>query len=256
MTNFSKMVAIPIEEYEQLQSTQLISDPLERRMAQYDREYHQHEKIQQPDIQQKQQSNTFHHMLNLAQQIKDRTLAATPSNYRRRAQNLIDFISPLIKWNEKGEILSSFGGAIPGSQIEDLVQYAVRDKRRGNIIPVGWDYFLQKLKELNVPKMSLGVDTIAELDNLPSPTDPVIFPIQLPKRRRSDSTGAPSRPKKRRRESVGAPSRKSLRVAQRQSLASGRELANLQSGRGKFRKNLTKRHKPLSKQIIILDWAR
>lgn len=244
MTNFSKMVAIPIEEYEQLKSSQISSDPLDQRMKQYESEYRQHENIPLPDIQQKQQSKTLHHMLTLAEQIKDRALASTPSTYRRRAQNLFDFINPFIKWNEKGEIMNAFGSPISGSHIEDLVQYAVRDKRRSNINPVGWEFFLQELKEHNVPKMSLGADTIVELDRLRPSADPVIFPLSnaSSKKRRVD-------------EGLKTLPRKSLRIAKRRSLATGRELASLQSGRGYFRKNLDKHRKRHSKQITILKWV-
>ena len=64
--------------------------------------------------------------------------------------------------NEKGEILDSNNFPLEGSNITDLIQHAVRDRRR-NIQPPAWSYFKDRLKGMNVPQSLLNYETLDEM---------------------------------------------------------------------------------------------
>ena len=53
----------------------------------------------------------------------------------------------------------------PCSCVEDLINYAVRDRRR-NIAPVGWSTFLSYLHEHNIPKCILTRSILDEFDGV------------------------------------------------------------------------------------------
>ena len=74
-------------------------------------------------------------------------------------------LSSHLNVNEIGELVKSDGSVIPSSRFEDLIQHAVRDRRR-KFIPVGWDYFLELLRTYNVPKSVLNRETLDELDGV------------------------------------------------------------------------------------------
>ena len=60
-----------------------------------------------------------------------------------------------LKFNERGEILGKDNKAIENSRVEDLIQHAVRDRRRLGT-PTGWENFVQTLKAHNVPRSLLN----------------------------------------------------------------------------------------------------
>ena len=59
-------------------------------------------------------------------------------------------------------MIGSDGNAIEGSNLSDLIQHVIRDRRR-NMIPPGWSKFLELLREYNVPRMILNYETLDEL---------------------------------------------------------------------------------------------
>ena len=61
--------------------------------------------------------------------------------------------------NEKGEILDE-NNSVEGSNNSDLVQHAVRDRRRQI---TGWQTFLTRIKDSNVSKMVMNCDTLEEM---------------------------------------------------------------------------------------------
>ena len=52
---------------------------------------------------------------------------------------------------------------ISQSRVEDLIQHAVRDRRR-NMTLTGWSTFLDILREHNIPKSSLNRQTLDEME--------------------------------------------------------------------------------------------
>ena len=79
----------------------------------------------------------------------------------------------------KGEIYSDTGDLVPGSRLEDLIQHAVRDRRR-NIMPKGWSEFLRILRDHNVPKFMLNRNTLDEMEEIVSPTRVIKQEAQTP----------------------------------------------------------------------------
>ena len=76
---------------------------------------------------------------------------------------MLNFVDPFIQYNERGEILDRDRQVIQGSHIDDLLQHAVRDMRRKNVKPSGWDYFKEVLTRENVPHNIIGAPTITEM---------------------------------------------------------------------------------------------
>ena len=56
------------------------------------------------------------------------------------------------------------GDIIDNSRVEDLIQHAVRDRRR-NMTPAGWKAFVTLLQEHNIPKSILNRQTLDEIEN-------------------------------------------------------------------------------------------
>ena len=101
------------------------------------------------------------------EQFKAGIAAATPKPYRNRALALYNQIAPLIHFNDKGELLSKASGQpIVDSHAEDLIQHAVRDRRKHKFIPTGWDDFTEQLHQHNIPRMMLNHATINDLQAL------------------------------------------------------------------------------------------
>ena len=71
--------------------------------------------------------------------------------------------------NGRGEIIDFDGKVIEGSNIADLIQRAIRDRRR-NIIPTGWETFKNILKDSNAPRMILNYDTLEEMQSVKTPS--------------------------------------------------------------------------------------
>ena len=72
-------------------------------------------------------------------------------------------VEPVIKFNERDEMLRGDGQPIEASCAEDLIQHAVRGRRRP-FTPTGWDEFVSVLKRHNIPRAMLNRATLDELD--------------------------------------------------------------------------------------------
>ena len=168
MSSFQRMIAIPQEEYLALSSMQNVREPLAQHYYSLERRYSDEEKEKDPYRRLVLQSSTLDQMRQVKEQLRNSLVVATPKPYQNRAKALFQSLENLVKFNEKGEIYDDDGTIVPGSRLEDLIQHAVRDRRR-NMSPVGWSNFLRLLREHNVPKSTLNRSTLDELEGVATP---------------------------------------------------------------------------------------
>ena len=114
------------------------------------------------------QSEAIDMLKELKDKMRDSLSVSTPRPYRNRARALFDSMDSFLKFNKRGELIDEGGKEIMQSRIEDLIQHAVRDRRR-NITPTGWPSFLHLLKEHNVPRSLLNMHTLRELEDETTP---------------------------------------------------------------------------------------
>ena len=205
------MVAIPQEEYMKLTSVQQVRQPYTQQFYNLERQYGEQEHIRDPYQRMVMQSETLEDMKDLKEKMRQDLTLATPKPFQSRALALYQSLQPFIKFNERGEIYNNDGQLVPQSRLEDLVQYAVRDRRR-TVIPTGWSQFRNLLQSQNVPKFMLNRDTLQELTKVnvkTEPTSPV--KIKLPSEGADSLTSStPERGRKRER------SRSALRKVKKQ----------------------------------------
>ena len=113
-------------------------------------------------------------MKRVKDELSKRLLSLTPKPYQTRAQSLFHFLESKLSLNDKGEIEDSDGSVIDGSNIADLIQHAVRDRRR-NIVHVGWSHFLNILRNNNTPRMIMNYETLEELVEPQVKKEPTAF---------------------------------------------------------------------------------
>ena len=172
LARFGRMIAIPEEEYLQLKSLQEVNNPLQNKFLSLSNEYHKQSSISDPYVRVQRQGETLNQMINLKDELKRRLLEVTPKPYQSRAQSLFQFVANKLNLNEKGELLNADGSVLSGSNIGDLIQHSVRDRRR-NIVPTGWQTFLDVLRDNNVPRMILNYDTLDEMKSPSSTSTPL-----------------------------------------------------------------------------------
>ena len=163
MSRFQRMVVVPESEYLQLTTLQQVKQPLAQKFYQVNDEYENAAAISDPYARLAVRGTTLNEMKSLHDQMKNYLSIATPKPYRSRAERLLSVLEPHLKWNDKGEMIdAATNRPIGHSQVSDLIQHAVRDRRR-NISPTGWRHFVQQLHEHNVPQMLLNMQTLDEL---------------------------------------------------------------------------------------------
>ena len=160
---FQRLIAIPQEEYMQLTRVQQVRQPVTQQFYNLERQYNEQARIDNPYQRLMLQSETLDEMKDLKERMRQDITSSTPKPYQKRASALFQSMEPFLKFNERGEIYNASEQLIPQSRLEDLVQHAVRDRRR-NLTPKGWDEFRHLLKSHNVPKFMLNRDTLEELD--------------------------------------------------------------------------------------------
>ena len=120
------------------------------------------------------QSETLNEMKDLKERMRKNVENRTPKSFQARARALFQSVTPFLKFNERGEIYNSKDQIIENSQLEDLIQYAVRDRRRSHT-PAGWAQFRHLLRAHNVPRFMLNRDTLEEMEKdeaiKPEPTN-------------------------------------------------------------------------------------
>ena len=162
MSSYSRMVVIPQEEYMQLSAVQQVRQPVTQQFYNTEQDYQKNLHGADPKRTVLLQSETIERLKDLKDQMRAYLTISTPRPYRTRAEALFQSIEPHLNVNEKGEIIKDDNTVIESSRYEDLIQHAVRDRRR-NFTPTGWSYFVDLLKKHNVPKSSLNRETLDEL---------------------------------------------------------------------------------------------
>ena len=170
---FDRMVGIPEDEYQHLKSLQQLNNPLQNKFLSLSNDYRKQGYISNPHVRAQRQGETLNQMINIKDELKRLLIEATPKPYQSRAQSLFQFVANKLDMNEKGELLNADGSVISGSNIGDLIQHSVRDRRR-NIVPVGWQTFLDVLRDNNVPRMILNYDTLDEMKLTTLKKSPII----------------------------------------------------------------------------------
>ena len=170
---FQRLMAIPQEEYMQLSAVQQARQPVTQQFYNLEKKYQEGERILEPYKRLITQSETLDEMKVLKEKMRQGIMLSTPKPYQTRAKTLFQNLEPHVKINARGEIYDEHGDVIPHSHLDELIQYAVRDRRR-KIVPVAWDRFKTLLHEHNVPKFVMNHDTISELEQSPSHTVPVV----------------------------------------------------------------------------------
>ena len=160
---FQRMIAIPQEEYLSMNALQHVKQPLEQQFHQLNRQFTEAEKIHDPYRRLVFQGEALDEMKELKEKMRHNIQVSTPKPYVNRAKALFQNVESFVHFNEKGELLDKHNQAISQSRIEDLIQHAVRDRRR-NMTPTGWSSFLSLLHEHNVPRSVLNRQTLDELD--------------------------------------------------------------------------------------------
>ena len=160
---FQRMMVIPQEEYLQLSAVQAARKPMVQQMHQLTSEYEEQGQITDPYRRLIYQSETLDAMKALKEKMRDEIVLATPKAFQSRTRSLFQHLEPVLKLTERGEMYDKANTVIPNSRIEDLIQYAVRDRRR-NYEPTGWRSFLELLRDNNIPKYMLNRNTLEELD--------------------------------------------------------------------------------------------
>lgn len=159
---FQRLMAIPQEEYMQLSSVQQARQPTTQQFYNLERRYREGEQILEPYKRLINQSEVLDEMKDLKIKMRQGIIESTPKPYQTRAKNLFQSLEPFLKFNERGEIYNDDNQLISRSRLEDLVQHAVRDRRR-SLTPTGWPEFRHLLQEHNVPKFMLNRDTLDEM---------------------------------------------------------------------------------------------
>ena len=193
---FQRMIAIPQEEYMQMSAVQSVKQPLTEQFFHVEKQLTQAEQVRDPYRRMILQGEALNEMKDLKEKMRNNIKVATPKPYVNRAKALYGSVESFLRFNEKGELMDKNNQVISQSRVEDLIQHAVRDRRR-NITPIGWSSFLDILREHNIPKSTLNRQTLEELgsvrkaDAFPIKTEKgvEVFPIKKAavKRRRSTS---------------------------------------------------------------------
>ena len=208
MSGYQRMVVIPQNEYIQLTSLQEVKQPLAQQYLKAEQNYEDATAIDDPYTRLAVRSETMDRMKSLKQDMRNYISLATPKPYKTRAERLLSVLEPHLKWTEKGELIDpKTNRPIERSQLSDLILHSVQDRRR-NISPTGWKYFVDRLREHNVPQMLLNMPTLEELKK-PSKLRP---PTSLSSRKRRtegelllSATSSGKKPIKRLRKTVQPP---------------------------------------------------
>lgn len=166
-SRYQRMVAIPEQEYFQSRNMQQVTHPLESEMSSLMSDYNKQDTIQDPYRKVHLQAETLDQMIKLKDELRQNMKNVTPRAYLSRAEGLMNFVFDKLQFNERGELTDIKGDAIKNTNIFDLIQHAVRDRRR-NITPNGWQYFLSKLQDINAPRMLLNYETLDEMTPQPN----------------------------------------------------------------------------------------
>lgn len=161
-SRFKRMIAIPEQDYNYLKSLQQTNHPSYSQLSSLTTDYSRQGHIQDPYVRIQRQGETLDAMKKVKDDMRQRVIQTTPKPYQTRAENLLKYVDSQINFNERGEMLDTNEIPIDGSNVTDLIQHAVRDRRR-NIQPKGWQVFKDRLQGINVPQSLLNYETLDEM---------------------------------------------------------------------------------------------
>ena len=167
---FQRLVAIPQEEYLSMSNMKTIHQPLTQHFQNLQKQYTQTGEVRDPYERLILQSETLDQLKDIKDRIRQSLTVSTPKPYQNRAKALFQSMESFLKFNDRGELIDEAGKVIPSSRVEDLIQHAVRDRRR-NMTPLGWDQFRNLLREHNVPKSILNRNTLDEMEDETKPLE-------------------------------------------------------------------------------------
>ena len=149
MTYFQCILVIPQDEYLSLttsSSLQQVKELLQDQFYKVEEQHQEGEKIGDLCRRLVMESTSLDQLKGQKEQIRNSLTVATSIPYRNRAQALFQDIDSFVRFNDKVEIYTKDNEVIPGSPVEDLINYAVHGRLR-NIVPIGWSSFLSYLRE-------------------------------------------------------------------------------------------------------------
>ena len=202
MSGFQQMIAIPIEQYNQLTQLQQVHKPAEQhKLMQLSQTYDQQALVKDPNDRLMLQGGTLEEMKDLKEKMRLGIELGTPRPYRNRALTLYRSLEAHVPITTRGELVDDVSGEpITDSRVEDLIQHAVRDRRR-DFTPTAWSTFVSLLKKHNVPRTVLNRATLDELAS-PSVKTPVInTPFKTPNPRKRPRSLSPASSEKKSRKS-------------------------------------------------------
>jgi len=161
-SRFERMAVIPEREYTYLKSLQQVNNPTQEKISNLSNDYTRQGLIKDPYTRVHRQAETLDQIRRLKDDIQKQILQSTPKPYQTRAKSLMSFLENQLEVNDRGELIGDNHVTVSDSNITDLIQHAVRDRRR-NIQPEGWEVFKEKLQNLNVPQSFLNYDTLDEI---------------------------------------------------------------------------------------------
>ena len=161
---FQRLVAIPQEEYVNLSNLRNVQQPMTQYFQNLQKQHHEVEQVHDPYERLIKQSEVLDQMKDVKDRIRQSLTISTPKPYQNRAKALFQSMESFLKFNDRGELIDETGSVISSSRVEDLIQHAVRDRRR-NMTPIGWNQFLNLLREHNIPKSILNRYTLDEMED-------------------------------------------------------------------------------------------
>ena len=203
------MIAIPQEEYMQMTAVQQAHQPLTQQFQNSEKQFTDAEQIRDPYRRMILQGEALEDMKELKEVMRNNVQITSPKPYKNRAKALYQSVESVLRFNEKGELIDKNNQNISQSRVEDLIQHAVRDRRR-NMTPIGWSTFLEILREHNIPKSSLNRQTLDDLE----------ASIKMPKSAQVEVKTEPSSTRKRKKLT---PVRKSSRKVKKPDFLAGYE---------------------------------
>lgn len=165
---FQRLVAIPQEEYVSLSNLRNIQQPIQQHFQSLQKQDQDVEQVRDPYERLIKQSEVLDQMKDVKERIRQSLTVSTPKPYQNRAKALFQSMESFLKFNDRGELIDEKGNVISSSRVEDLIQHAVRDRRR-NMTPIGWNQFLNLLSEHNIPKSILNRYTLDEMEDKTKP---------------------------------------------------------------------------------------
>ena len=188
--SFERMAVIPEQEYNYLRSLQQVNDPAQQQISTLMDNYSRQSNISDPQIRVQRQNETLNELKILKDEMRQRIIQTTPKPYQTRAQSILKFIEGHVQVNDRGELMDGGHQVVSGSNITDLIQHAVRDRRR-KMSPAGWKEFKDLLQSVNVPKSLLNYETLDEMKNpLSIKASPITSNISSPTRSKSPASSS------------------------------------------------------------------